>query len=1294
MPRSVSWLPTPLLFQMKFPSPWMVMTFLLRLSMIGNMFLVLVVVPWFIHPLFVKNPPPKPITIPNSRGRSTSRARPPRLPPPTKAPAILPKPDAPLNVNLPSSQPDSQVGPIQPPLSLPSPLPLTDPLPPSTTLPINSLPLSHLSPPKDPIPNLNSSSEDFSSSDIPSSSALPLPVSNPSKIRPVFPPSPKSSQNLDSTISTITWQPKQINSSLSPNKFAILEPEEPPDIAVHYSPKSSSNVVESKLDDPPGKSTNYKVNTSNCNNFDHSFPGRIWIKWNPAVVTFIPSFSSSQLIHGCIHYGASKKFLVSVVYAANSLEDRKLLWQDLSSIAVNITSPWVIMGDFNCYKDSNDKSGGSPTHFSHFGELNGWYSSSGTFEFASTGLHYTWFNKRANDPVHVKLDRMIVNQLWFQFKDYWTNMDGYWENVIAAFSVHFGGSPICNLYGKLKDLKILLKKRSWADSSFIMNKISATEKRQSHLLYLISGNPLDSNLNDNLKDIANAAVSYFKKIYNTPVPSCPNISSFPPGSVIPSHLIQPLIAPITNDEIKSVVFSGPNSSSPGPDGFSFTFYKRSWEVIGFYVCNAVKHFFSSGQLPSAAKATGIVLIPKHSHASNISDYRPISLCNVLYKIIAKILAIRLKEVLPFIIHKSQAGFISKRISSDNIVLAADILRTFNVERVNKFLCAKLDIKKAFDIVSREFLLQRLAIKGFPEQFITWIKGCIMDVPFSVIINGTLEGFFKSSSGLRQDCPLSPLLFTVVMDAFSSALEEGSFKGISCGSMNFSHLLYADDVLVFGEASLQNAMDLKDTLNNFAASTGLYINDNKSSILFSSNTTAAHDISNLLGFSLADHSISYLGRIQYLKFTIANTITYWIRGAILPKCCCKVIDKLCSKFLYHGTSFGKKLHLISWKKTCLPTEMGGLGIPDIHSLSFGYSCSFIWRFYSSNSLPGDWFRLRNSSPLKPPTAKASKFWTFTCKTATRLKQNLKFVVTRYNCIMDSIWDPWINGVAGYELMHSTVSGYSAVKNLIVDGFWDLFGYTLSGISHIISSIPILDNHLDCVEWTGVGKLCFKTFRKLFYSAVEKVNWSIFIWHKRSALKYSSYGWLAVCDGVSTADNLRKRNIFINSTCHLCGKVDESILHMFLPKRNFVFWSFAALSTIFGGKEMLDVLKGFRKTISPSVTRSLMRLRSKRNAGNFWISCNSSSHNASFSINVYILMDFKGNDDWDRLLTPPPLDGQGSFVPSLAIGWALTASAITSILFALATVACPVLLLMGALSYSIYMQFCYWDRSHFS
>lgn len=160
------------------------------------------------------------------------------------------------------------------------------------------------------------------------------------------------------------------------------------------------------------------------------------------------------------------------------------------------------------------------------------------------------------------------------------------------------------------------------------------------------------------------------------------------------------------------------------------------------LCNI---FFNSGHLPMGVKATIITLIPKTSHASSILDLRPISLCNIFYKIVKKLLATRFKPILPFIIHENQAGFIHKRCLTNNIIHAYEILKEFKSSK--RLFCAKLDIKNAFDSISRVFLLNRMRQKGFPEEFIRWIKSCISNVHFYICLNDTSEGFFNSSSGL-------------------------------------------------------------------------------------------------------------------------------------------------------------------------------------------------------------------------------------------------------------------------------------------------------------------------------------------------------------------------------------------------------------------------------------------------------------------------------------------------------------------------------------------------------------------
>ncbi|KAI0488233.1 hypothetical protein KFK09_028060 [Dendrobium nobile] len=298
------------------------------------------------------------------------------------------------------------------------------------------------------------------------------------------------------------------------------------------------------------------------------------------------------------------------------------------------------------------------------------------------------------------------------------------------------------------------------------------------------------------------------------------------------------------------------------------------------------------------------------------------------------------------------------------------------------------------------------------MFIAWIKACTSDVYFSVCINGSLEGFFNSTNGLRQGCPLSPYLFSIVMDGLSNLIEEAisnhSFNAISHGNSVISHLMYADDLLLFGKAITSNAHSLKTIFEVFGAVSGLLVNPLKSTVIFSKDSLQAAAFCDVLQIQKTTNPVTYLGlpiyhkmlrnsdfqpliqnisgklngwyartlsfagRIQFLKYTICNTLAYWIRGAIIPKGCCKIINRICSRFLYFGNTELRKLHAISWNDTCLPKDCGGLGINSIDNLYHTFGCALIWRFLHSENLLFNWWRSKYCSFWKPASGKTSLF----------------------------------------------------------------------------------------------------------------------------------------------------------------------------------------------------------------------------------------------------------------------------------------------------------------------------------
>ena len=151
--------------------------------------------------------------------------------------------------------------------------------------------------------------------------------------------------------------------------------------------------------------------------------------------------------------------------------------------------------------------------------------------------------------------------------------------------------------------------------------------------------------------------------------------------------------------------------------------------------------------------TNISLIPKGQNLSHVIEFRPISQCNVLYKIISKVLANKLKVVLPIIISLYQSGFLSGILNTDNIIAAYKTLHTMHTKIWSKvgFMGIKLDMNKVYDKVEWEFLEAIMGKMNFSERWIKLIMECVRMVTYSIIVNGQEVGRITPSRGIRQMC---------------------------------------------------------------------------------------------------------------------------------------------------------------------------------------------------------------------------------------------------------------------------------------------------------------------------------------------------------------------------------------------------------------------------------------------------------------------------------------------------------------------------------------------------------------
>ncbi|XP_021715945.1 uncharacterized protein LOC110683843 [Chenopodium quinoa] len=459
-------------------------------------------------------------------------------------------------------------------------------------------------------------------------------------------------------------------------------------------------------------------------------------------------------------------------------------------------------------------------------------------------------------------------------------------------------------------------------------------------------------------DIGEAAVTYFRDLFSSSNPTLIDQALHGFQTRVTDDMNNTLRANYTGEEVKQALSQMHPIKAPGPDGMCPLFFQSYWHIVGPSVTSLVLNILRGAPIPSYLNKTYIALIPKNNNADRMVDFRPISLCNVVYKLVSKVLANKLKVFLDKIIAVNQSAFTPGRLITDNILVAFELFHYMkNLPNKGGCMAMKLDMSKAYDRIEWDFLDAVLERFGFDDGWRRCVMGCVRSVSFSVLINGRPSDEFVLNRGIRQGDPISPYLFILCAEVFSHFLRSAEER-----------------------ASLGDVEVIKAVLETYEFSSGQKINFDKTTVSFSKGVPEGRreEVENMLGVRMVDIHDRYLGlptvvgrskkvitkgvkeklwkKLQgwkgmvlskagwevMIKEVAQSLPTYAMSVFKLPSSFCDELRSLVAQFWWGKKQGERKIHWLSWKKLCRPKKEGGMGLRDPKLFNWALLGKQAWR----------------------------------------------------------------------------------------------------------------------------------------------------------------------------------------------------------------------------------------------------------------------------------------------------------------------------------------------------------------
>ncbi|KAL8094028.1 hypothetical protein AgCh_035786 [Apium graveolens] len=901
------------------------------------------------------------------------------------------------------------------------------------------------------------------------------------------------------------------------------------------------------------------------------------------------TYSSNNHIDVVILENNQPAWRLSCFYGMPERERKQDSWDLLRQLATKDSIPWCAFGDFNDLLCAADKKGEHPHPQHLFDGFRTAIDDCNMVELDLMGGEYTW------EKMSRKQFRFCFENSWLQEPSFKGEVATLWNSIapmniipkllsLSSMLAKWGNKFFHKFRDKVKSQKEVLNSlvdredevgvKMYFEERDKLNELLLHEemywKQRAKIFWLKDGDAntkffhAQATKRKKLNHIAYLVtdsgdkVDDHERMYSIELP------------VITELQNKELTAELSFEEFTVALKQMHPEKAAGPDGYSPAFFQHLWGLVGKDVFDCCKKWLDDNVFPADFTSSNLVLIPKKDNVEKLTDVRPITLCNVVYKILAKVLENRLKCILSDIISENQSAFVPGRSITDNVLIAFEMIHFMKRKKGSQDgeVALKLDISKAYDRVNWHYLWHRLRIMGFSEEWVRWIKLCVTTVHYTAVSNGDING-----------CR------------------------IYVNAPAVSHLLFADDSFLFFKAKVEEAGAVRRLLQEYELQSGQAVNFNKSGIFFSSNVRRdkQHELSSILGvqnelkdskylglpsligrskkkvFSFvkervwkrvqgwSNSKLSRAGKAVMIKNVAQSIPSYCMSCFLIPKSLTQEIERILNGYWWKtGVNNNKGLRWVSWDKMCSSKSRGGLGFRSLHGFNIALLGKHIWQFLTKpESLVARIFRARyypDNHVLQASRGQDASFiWQGICEAKEELTAGFKWVLGDGNNI-NIFSDKWLRGKLDYRVENHHVN--SARGDKVKEYFrsntkqWDVT--KVQQTFHELDADCILKTRIpqnqvnDRIAWMHtVDGFYTAKFRYHFWYErhsdrgieVESNGWKR-LWKLQVPHKMKYFLWRLCKNNIPVKNSLIKRGVPTSIICPLCNVDIEHARHVFL------------------------------------------------------------------------------------------------------------------------------------------------------